>query len=146
MEIYNENVQDLLTKPDSDTQRSPGRKRLDASPMVQHELAFDIKRTRSTSQFRAGGEKRNTLRIQEDPERGVFVKDLSAFEITTVEQLRELIQKGNLNRTMAPTSANQFSSRSHALLQLYIEHGSESRVFSKLSLIDLAGSERGASA
>lgn len=49
---------------------------------------------------------------------------------------------------MAATGANQFSSRSHAILQISLEGRSKVRdivedyVYAKLSLIDLAGSER----
>lgn len=52
---------------------------------------------------------------------------------------------------MAPTHANQFSSRSHAILIFSIEGRSRSRsikegiFYSKLQIIDLAGSERAAS-
>ena len=51
---------------------------------------------------------------------------------------------------MAPTGANQFSSRSHAILIFSIEGRSRTRgikegiFYSKLQLIDLAGSERAA--
>ena len=57
---------------------------------------------------------------------------------------------GEKNRTMEPTGANIVSSRSHAILQVIIERKainqgiSEEIVISKLSLIDLAGSERAA--
>jgi kinesin family protein 18/19 len=47
---------------------------------------------------------------------------------------------------MAATSANAFSTRSHAILQITIEqvHSRLENTVSKLSLIDLAGSERAA--
>ena len=55
---------------------------------------------------------------------------------------------GNKNRTMEPTGANVVSSRSHAVLQLCVEHREKGRdieeeiTLGKLSMIDLAGSER----
>ncbi|RRT73386.1 hypothetical protein B296_00004453 [Ensete ventricosum] len=55
--------------------------------------------------------------------------------------LREDKQQGNLNRTTEPTRANETSSRSHAILQCN-DSGSIVRRIGKLSLIDLAGSER----
>ena len=57
-------------------------------------------------------------------------------------------RKGNRNRSTEATNANEVSSRSHAILQVSVEHkeknsGMEALVkLGKLSLIDLAGSER----
>ena len=59
-----------------------------------------------------------------------------------------LLQRGNKRRTQEPTAANRESSRSHAVLQIVIEQrdsapGVEQAVkIGKLSMIDLAGSER----
>ena len=60
----------------------------------------------------------------------------------------EYLLIGNKNRRTEATNANSVSSRSHAILQLQVRHttrtssGRESLVESRLSLIDLAGSER----
>ena len=57
------------------------------------------------------------------------------------------MHKGNLYRTTEATNCNEVSSRSHAVLQLRVEsqprfeEGGKIRV-GKLSMIDLAGSER----
>ena len=57
---------------------------------------------------------------------------------------------GNKNRTMEATGANQVSSRSHAVLQIVVEHKDKNQgvveelTIGKLSLVDLAGSERAA--
>ena len=96
-------------------------------------------------------DKQTQLMIVEDPVRGVYVPDLKEIEVDHPSELIELIVDGNQRRTMASTSANQFSSRSHAILQISIQTsentlGMSDQVFySKLSLIDLAGSERAAS-
>ena len=58
----------------------------------------------------------SNLSILEDPARGVMVQDLSEYEIENVEDLRNIVKLGNERRTVASTSANQTSSRSHALL------------------------------
>lgn len=89
--------------------------------------------------------------IVEDPVRGVFVPELKEIEVEHPRELIDLIIDGNSRRTMASTSANQFSSRSHAILQISIQTSGNSLemldqiFYSKLSLIDLAGSERAAS-
>lgn len=61
-----------------------------------------------------------------------------------------LLKVGNRNRTKEATEANQFSSRSHAVLSVTIECKeknsgiSEQILTSKFTLVDLAGSERAA--
>jgi kinesin family protein 18/19 len=60
-----------------------------------------------------------------------------------------LLQIGNKRRTTESTNANQTSSRSHAIFQIQLSikdklRNTENEVLcGKLSLIDLAGSERG---
>ena len=60
-----------------------------------------------------------------------------------------LLRYGNSNRTQHPTDHNAESSRSHAVFQVWIKQsdrvaGLSSNVkMAKMSLIDLAGSERG---
>ena len=69
----------------------------------------------------------------------------------SVEEVMKLLQRGNRNRTQEPTAANKESSRSHAVLQIRVEQRdrAEGRISEvktgKLSLIDLAGSERASS-
>ena len=90
------------------------------------------------------------LMIVEDPVRGVFVADLLENPVYKLNDVLNLILLGNARRTMASTSANQFSSRSHAIIQILIEKKNKAKdivemiTVSKLSLIDLAGSERAA--
>lgn len=91
-------------------------------------------------------EKPESLLILEDPNKGICVPDITQHKITDVSQVINLILIGNSRRTMAPTSANQFSSRSHAILEFNIEQinlTTEITISSKLCLVDLAGSERG---
>lgn len=87
------------------------------------------------------------LMILEDPLVGVTVPDLSEHEVHSSAELLSLVLKGNEARTMAATKGNQFSSRSHAILQISIQSVNDKNGFnemtkSKLSLVDLAGSER----
>jgi hypothetical protein len=88
------------------------------------------------------------LLLIEDPEKGVYAADLSEFEVASAPEVAKLVVEGNFRRTMAPTGANQFSTRSHAVLQVTVELGTgagEGQVTTaKLCLIDLAGSERAA--
>jgi hypothetical protein len=89
------------------------------------------------------------LSLREDSERGVvMVAGVIEQRVESYENVLELLQQGNKNRKTEATMANAVSSRSHAVLQLTIKHcrrldcGRESVTESKLSMIDLAGSER----
>lgn len=112
LEIYNEQVRDLLTSKASS--RSQG------------------------------------LMLVEDPVRGVIASDLTEQQVTSLDEFTAIVLAGNSRRTMAATGANQFSSRSHAVLQVAMELKTEDRdgrrhtTLSRLCLIDLAGSERAA--
>lgn len=84
------------------------------------------------------------LMIIEDPIKGVQVPGLNEYEINDVEEAYNFVIKGNNNRIRAATTANEFSTRSHAILQITIEQLDSpfGNLSSKLNLIDLAGSER----
>ncbi|GAV82133.1 Kinesin domain-containing protein [Cephalotus follicularis] len=93
---------------------------------------------------------RKKLCMREDGKQQVCIVGLQEYRVTTVEAIKEFIERGNATRSTGTTGANEESSRSHAILQLVIKRssdGSESkpaRLVGKLSFIDLAGSERGA--
>lgn len=101
LEIYNENVMNLLTKS-------------------------------------------GPLKLRED-QNGVVVGGLVLQQIHNANELFDLLILGNKNRTQHPTDANQESSRSHAIFQVHIrmtDNKTKVRRTVKLSMIDLAGSER----
>lgn len=89
------------------------------------------------------------LDLRDDPTRGVVIAGVSEFTVESTEQVMSLITAGNKRRTTESTNANQTSSRSHAIFQAMFSQ--RDRVTNtildifqgKLSLIDLAGSERG---
>ena len=90
------------------------------------------------------------LELREDPLKGVQVAGLAEIEVKTADEILELLIYGNKNRTQEATGANETSSRSHAVLQIIVEYkdrdaGTKAELkIGKLSLIDLAGSERAA--
>ncbi|XP_069800415.1 kinesin-like protein KIFC1 isoform X2 [Dendropsophus ebraccatus] len=75
----------------------------------------------------------------------VYVTNLRYVDVSSVEEVHELLRVAKTNRSVAKTALNDRSSRSHSVFQLKIE-GENSlrdvRTSSVLSLIDLAGSER----
>ncbi|EDV29388.1 uncharacterized protein TRIADDRAFT_18179 [Trichoplax adhaerens] len=88
------------------------------------------------------------LAVREDPQKGVVVSGLSLHQPKSAEELMKMLEFGNSNRTQHPTDANATSSRSHAVFQVYVKQSDRTTGMSsnfkraKLSLIDLAGSER----
>ncbi len=94
-----------------------------------------------------GGSK-GGLMLREDANQTVSVAGLSSHHPQNVEQVMEMIMRGNELRTMSPTEANATSSRSHAVLQINVAQKdrnaavNEPHTMATLSIIDLAGSER----
>ncbi|XP_025108991.1 kinesin-like protein KIF2A isoform X2 [Pomacea canaliculata] len=87
--------------------------------------------------------KKLRLRVLEDHKQQVQVVGLREEPVDSVEDVLQLIQHGNNVRTSGQTSANQHSSRSHAVFQLILRTRQRSKIHGKFSLIDLAGNERG---
>lgn len=103
LEIYNENVKDLLSTDD------------------------------------------NNMMVCENQQGQVQVPGLTRVGIRNFRELISLVKNGNKRRKMAKTNSNQFSSRSHAIIQVNLkisQKDERSYTTSKLSFIDLAGSER----
>ena len=89
-----------------------------------------------------------SLNVVEDPVKGVLIPDSKEVQIESLEQAENLIGVGNELRIMASTLNNEFSTRSHAIIQVNVEQkfydsAQLTEVYnSKLSMIDLAGSEK----
>ncbi|KAL3814192.1 hypothetical protein ACJIZ3_015460 [Penstemon smallii] len=87
------------------------------------------------------------LMLREDMKKGVYVENLSEFEVHTVGDILHLLSQGSSNRRVASTNMNAESSRSHSVFTCVIESRWEKDSttnfrFSRLNLVDLAGSER----
>jgi hypothetical protein len=89
------------------------------------------------------------LELHEDPDRGVFVKDLTQVVVDSGPSIDKVMQDGNKHRTTGATLMNDTSSRSHSIFTIIIEmsrvdaaDGKEHITRGKLNLVDLAGSER----
>lgn len=78
---------------------------------------------------------------------GVVVAGLKLERISDPDRMFELLEYGNKNRSQHATDANAESSRSHAVFQVFLKMKTKANAQTKmvkLSMIDLAGSERGA--
>ena len=88
---------------------------------------------------------RGALDLRENPLKGPEVAGISEWQCSSKDEIMGLLRKGNRNRSQESTAANSESSRSHAVLQVVVAMTDPDRAkqkHSKLSLIDLAGSER----
>jgi kinesin family protein 18/19 len=89
------------------------------------------------------------LDLRDDPLKGVTIAGATEIIVENVDQVMNLLYMGNKRRTTESTNANQTSSRSHAVFQISlvmtpkIKAIKMEKLIGKLSLIDLAGSERG---
>lgn len=107
LEIYNENIRDLLGK--------------------------DVEKK---------------LELKENPEKGVFVKDLTTCIVKSIPEIEAYMDHGTNNRKTGETAMNKDSSRSHSIFTIYVEtaeadaDGDQRIKAGKLNLVDLAGSER----
>ena len=105
------------------------------------------------------------LKIREDLSKGVYVEGAKEEEVSDVQQVLRLMERGEHNRHFGATNMNERSSRSHTIFRITIESmdveiakrvmeddenldmssdsDSHTRVlYSTLNLVDLAGSER----
>ncbi|XP_041267761.1 kinesin-like protein KIF18A [Onychostruthus taczanowskii] len=88
------------------------------------------------------------LAVREDGQQGVVVQGLTLHQPKSAEEILQMLDYGNKNRTQHPTDMNASSSRSHAVFQIYLRQQDKTASINqnvriaKMSLIDLAGSER----
>ena len=110
---------------------------------IYNEQLIDL--LNNNSQFDKADE---TLKIREDPKKGMYIENLTELEIDSAKKAKELLISGFKNRHVASTSMNRESSRSHLIYTLFLstefEIGEGVIVMrsSRMHLVDLAGSER----
>lgn len=83
------------------------------------------------------------LRVLEDGKQNVNVVGLTENNVGSMKEVLSVVAQGLQLRASGSTSANQHSSRSHAVFQIILR-SNKKKIHGKLSLIDLAGNERGA--
>ncbi|BFG27566.1 hypothetical protein CerSpe_138400 [Prunus speciosa] len=118
LEIYNENIRDLLC-----TSRSSGA---------------DLSRTEN-------GVCGKQYTIKHDANGNTHVSDLTIVDVCSIKEISSLLQQAGNSRSVGKTQMNEQSSRSHFVFTLRISgmnENTEQQVQGVLNLIDLAGSER----
>ena len=84
---------------------------------------------------------KNVLQAREDGKGNICIVGLLEKHTSNIEELLDIIDFGLNSRTVGITGANLDSSRSHGILQINIKT-KDKEIYSKISFIDLAGSER----
>ncbi|XP_007567118.1 kinesin-like protein KIF3B [Poecilia formosa] len=88
------------------------------------------------------------LELKENPDCGVYVKDLSSVVTKNATEIEHVMNIGNQSRSVGFTNMNERSSRSHAIFLVTVEcsergpDGEDHIRVGKLNMVDLAGSER----
>lgn len=87
------------------------------------------------------------LRVRENPKIGVFVENLSKYEVSTYKEIEGIIEEGSKNKTLASTLMNATSSRAHTIITLELIQKEKAlkkttQKTSVINLVDLAGSEK----
>ena len=86
---------------------------------------------------------RQRCKLLEDAKGEVNITGLQEVPAPTPEDFLRLIEEGHNLRTTQKTEANDTSSRSHAICQVFLRDRHSGKLMGKLGLVDLAGSERG---
>lgn len=68
------------------------------------------------------------LQIKEDPNKGIYVKDLTTVIVKTVPELEKILFAGMKLRKVGETAMNKDSSRSHSIFTIYIETAEDANV------------------
>ena len=124
LEIYNEKIKDLLIDKDSKKYQNNINKIKDI-----HKKSNYIEYLR----IKGNG---NNIKIE-----GLNIWN----DIKNINDIEKALKIGNENRSIGVTNMNEHSSRSHSILTIYINGiniKTNTKLVSKLNLIDLAGSER----
>ena len=93
LEIYNEEVRDLLVAADG-----------------------------KSGAAGAGGQRQQaTLAVREDPKAGVFVENLTSHRVYNLDTLLHYLNLGEKHKSVAATGMNDRSSRSHTIFRITVE-------------------------
>jgi Kinesin motor domain len=83
------------------------------------------------------------IEIREDSKGSMHVNGIEYFSVSGYKDIINAIETGKNSRSVGCTNVNEYSSRSHSIVTIYIHCNTTDNSFtSKLNLIDLAGSER----
>ncbi|ETO33684.1 kinesin heavy chain [Reticulomyxa filosa] len=143
MEIYNEEIRDLMSKERAVVKLRESPTKVFPLPPLGFSPSPFSNFTHLSGAFSFFSSKKKKKK------KGVVVSGVKLVPAGTSEEVIRLLEVGNRRRTTEATLMNETSSRSHAILQIYVEtkpktdEQSHKIMNGKLNMIDLAGSERG---
>ena len=145
VEIYNENVRDLLCTYTSSESGSESESAAEAGGM---EMDADA----AGSDDVEAAVRPQYLNVRQGPD-GAFVDGAKEIAVATLAEVERIMVAGNMQRSVSSTSCNSESSRSHSLIMVTVESSVDAGAVQssssattlrrgRLVLVDLAGSER----
>ncbi|KEG10057.1 putative MCAK-like kinesin [Trypanosoma grayi] len=87
---------------------------------------------------------RAPVKMLQDEARNIHILGLTEREVSSDEEVRQLMSEGQLLRASGATHANDRSSRSHAVLEIRVRLQRGELSCGRITFVDLAGSERAA--
>ncbi|KAI0703608.1 kinesin heavy chain [Cytidiella melzeri] len=87
----------------------------------------------------------DNLQVHEEKSKGVYVKNLSDYYVSSAREVYEIMRQGGAARVVSSTNMNAESSRSHSIFLITINQKNTETGAQKtgnLYLVDLAGSEK----
>jgi kinesin family protein 5 len=87
----------------------------------------------------------DNLQVHEEKSKGVYVKNLSDYYVSSAQEVYEIMRTGGAARMVTSTNMNAESSRSHSIFLITIQQRNTETGAQKtgnLYLVDLAGSEK----
>lgn len=150
-EVYNEKIYDLLSAVSPATLNNP---RLQTAAGISSLSSLAVISTAVASTPPGLTVIRKALPLKNDPEGGKYVAGLREIRVYNAAEAKAVMQIGILNRRVFGTLANSRSSRSHSVFTIKlarIHRASPNQELdqvscARLSICDLAGSERVANA
>jgi hypothetical protein len=139
MEIYGEQIRDLLVEGNALNGTTPGS---------AEALGLTVSKSGQVTGQGGSALAYGEFNIGEDPIHGVVVRGLTLVPVESEADILTAVYQAEMARTTAHHHLNRTSSRAHSVFTIHIQQrsrlggGREKIVSSKLIFVDLAGSER----